>query len=298
MGSGASTTRRLDDESAGRDTSLPFGVTTPRTTTPRTVSAPAMGQGRIEEMGRNTDMGAAEPIDMYNSVNERYTEEEDVEHDEDGDEDEDEDNLSQADSEYQQELEEAAAKFASASMSLEMDNEDLLFNLMYFGDQNSQQTLGGSLDTALHEVLASHSEGNTPYKLRPVSDTIADRLKALSVKLSDDSVRDKDLISVESCGICTTETECPVCKDCMDSGEYVVLLPTCKHLFHRDCMLRWVTLQDWCPVCRSNVEEAIMGCDDGRGGEGERAPLGYKDDKECDGEEEEGCEASPNRRPI
>jgi hypothetical protein len=186
--------------------------------------------------------------------------EDDEEYDNDN-ENEDEEELSQVDSEYQAELDQAAEMFASASMSLEMDNEDLLFNLMYFQEKSSQQTLGGSLDTALQEVLASHSTGNTPYKLRPASDSITDRLGALAVQLSDVNVRDPNLIQVESScnntSIYTSETECPVCKDCMESGDHVVMLPLCKHIFHRDCMLRWVTLQDWCPVCRANVDQCM-----------------------------------------
>ena len=176
--------------------------------------------------------------------------------------DEHEDNedelLSQADSEDREELEQAAAMFASATMSLEMDNDDLLFNLMYFGGDETPggQTLGGSLNTALEEVVASHSAGNTAYKLRPVSESISERLTRHAVELTHEHMREEGKFCLDNnTTAISNETECQICKDGMECQQHVILLPACRHIFHRDCLLRWVTLQDWCPVCRTNVDQ-------------------------------------------
>jgi hypothetical protein len=59
------------------------------------------------------------------------------------------------------EREEAAlrAQFAQSAMSLGMDNDDLIFNLLYFGDTDANfQTM---FNTAVEETLAAHSASNT-----------------------------------------------------------------------------------------------------------------------------------------
>ena len=51
------------------------------------------------------------------------------------------------------EVDQAAEMFASTTMSLEMENEDLLFNLLYFGGTNTMENLGGVLSGALEGTI-------------------------------------------------------------------------------------------------------------------------------------------------
>jgi len=158
-------------------------------------------------------------------------------------------------SEMDAEIENAAAMFASASMSLDMDNDDLLFNLMYFGGESTAaQSLGSTLNLALEETMAAHSQGNVAYKLKPASERITEGLECLVVQLKNEHCFNKNQIEVISHDICTSEVECSVCRDLMGVDDYILMLPACKHVFHKDCLLRWITLQDWCPVCRAAVD--------------------------------------------
>merc|ERR1711916_236673 len=40
---------------------------------------------------------------------------------------------------------------------------------------------------------------------------------------------------------------CPVCQD--DLCDSVIVLP-CKHVFHENCIVRWLSRNDKCPLCR------------------------------------------------
>ena len=45
-------------------------------------------------------------------------------------------------------------------------------------------------------------------------------------------------------------TNCPVCCEDMQTGETVLQLPGCGHVFHQDCALTWLKKHNTCPYCR------------------------------------------------
>lgn len=46
--------------------------------------------------------------------------------------------------------------------------------------------------------------------------------------------------------------DCPICLSEFEAEEAVkVIIPFCKHVFHFECIERWLSSQDTCPVCRS-----------------------------------------------
>lgn len=156
--------------------------------------------------------------------------------------------ISQEDDQYVPETPRTAAATAAASdvfaqtaMSLDMDNDDLLFNLLYFQslqEGGGRESLENMVNSVQSETVALHSENNTPYKLKPASEK---SIAGLAVE--EFMKNDVDL-----------ETECAICKDEIDFGDKITRLPSCRHYFHHDCLIRWINLQGWCPVCRAEID--------------------------------------------
>jgi len=120
--------------------------------------------------------------------------------------------------------------FGNTAMSLNMDNDELLFNLMFF-DDGQNNSLGSVMDNLQQETLALHSENNTPYKLHPASDTaIAGLFKEVYSPLVD---------AFKPGGV---DCECSVCKDDIPDGANILRIPLCRHFFHEECLLRWIKL--------------------------------------------------------
>ncbi|KAK9732597.1 hypothetical protein RND81_04G008800 [Saponaria officinalis] len=48
--------------------------------------------------------------------------------------------------------------------------------------------------------------------------------------------------------------ECAVCLGLFEAGEALRLLPACGHVFHVDCVDRWLVGQTTCPLCRAKLD--------------------------------------------
>lgn len=46
---------------------------------------------------------------------------------------------------------------------------------------------------------------------------------------------------------------CAICLGDYEDGEAVRLLPVCRHVFHRSCIDRWLTIHSTCPLCRHST---------------------------------------------
>ena len=128
----------------------------------------------------------------------------------------------------------AAEMFAHTALSLGMDNDDLLFNLMYFDDGHAG-TFGSVMNNVQTETLALHSENNTPYKLKPAT---KHAISGLHRKILGVDIPPAGQGAAGTQGDC----ECAVCKDDIEEGSDVLQIPTCQHFFHEECLLRWINL--------------------------------------------------------
>eukprot|EP00928_Gymnodinium_smaydae_P053354 TRINITY_DN37364_c0_g1_i1.p1 TRINITY_DN37364_c0_g1~~TRINITY_DN37364_c0_g1_i1.p1 ORF type:complete len:309 (-),score=50.67 TRINITY_DN37364_c0_g1_i1:13-939(-) len=50
--------------------------------------------------------------------------------------------------------------------------------------------------------------------------------------------------------------ECCCCCEAFDSTKTIKRTP-CKHYFHEDCLSQWLKLATTCPICRSDLDEAL-----------------------------------------
>ncbi|KAG6658025.1 hypothetical protein CIPAW_04G130800 [Carya illinoinensis] len=57
--------------------------------------------------------------------------------------------------------------------------------------------------------------------------------------------RDVEMIDASS-----TATECTVCLSTLESEDMARLLPNCKHIFHAECIDKWLSSHSTCPICR------------------------------------------------
>ncbi|XP_041007098.1 E3 ubiquitin-protein ligase ATL41-like [Juglans microcarpa x Juglans regia] len=57
--------------------------------------------------------------------------------------------------------------------------------------------------------------------------------------------RDVEVIDTSS-----TAMECAVCLSTLESEDMARLLPNCKHIFHAECIDKWLSSHSTCPICR------------------------------------------------
>ncbi|KAJ4782000.1 RING-H2 finger protein ATL32 [Rhynchospora pubera] len=54
-----------------------------------------------------------------------------------------------------------------------------------------------------------------------------------------------------------SDSTCSICKEEVQLGEVMALLPVCVHLFHKTCIDPWLVTNMTCPICRCRVDQEI-----------------------------------------
>ncbi|KAI3867339.1 hypothetical protein MKW98_001773 [Papaver atlanticum] len=119
----------------------------------------------------------------------------------------------------------------------------LLFYLFYLKrtrDQASNHPT--SLTTTIHSAPRSTSLNNQPTSILPFMSIdvglIKEELKEkLPIVTFDESLRDKDSL-------------CCVCLGDFELREQLQQIPSCKHVFHVECIHHWLRTNSTCPLCR------------------------------------------------
>lgn len=76
-------------------------------------------------------------------------------------------------------------------------------------------------------------------------------LKHLSRFTSDGNLNDKYFIKYY-----LLNSFCAICTDTIKKNDNVIGLP-CGHLFHNDCIEKYLEDNNTCPICKTNIEEAM-----------------------------------------
>jgi len=78
---------------------------------------------------------------------------------------------------------------------------------------------------------------------------------------------------------------CPICIEDFERGEKLRMLPRCRHIFHTDCILPWLTeRQGCCPLCKTEVIEPEGEVDENENGDEEdRRSADYSESDEAAG---------------
>ncbi|XP_010520270.2 PREDICTED: E3 ubiquitin-protein ligase RDUF2-like, partial [Tarenaya hassleriana] len=72
-----------------------------------------------------------------------------------------------------------------------------------------------------------------------------------------------------SAGHVNTDTHCAVCMEAFEPGSEAREMP-CKHIFHGDCIVPWLSIRNSCPVCRFELpSEPIIRSNDNNNAEEE-----------------------------
>ncbi|KAG6661593.1 hypothetical protein I3843_03G178700 [Carya illinoinensis] len=53
-------------------------------------------------------------------------------------------------------------------------------------------------------------------------------------------------------------TECAVCLSRLANEEMARLLPNCKHIFHAECIDKWLGSHSTCPICRTEAQPLVQ----------------------------------------
>ena len=52
------------------------------------------------------------------------------------------------------------------------------------------------------------------------------------------------------------EDKCPICLQKYKSADIIKEFP-CKHIFHKNCIFKWLKQSNVCPICKNDISEEI-----------------------------------------
>lgn len=165
-------------------------------------------------------------------------------------------------------------------MASNTDNSTINFNStgdggqFYYGENPAKfnpttavviiSLIGGCFVLAFVSVfLRKYIRGDTGRTIAQSNTTQSGSYNVKSKGLLKEDVDALPLVHREDLDEKDTPRECPVCLADFEPEDTLRLLPTCKHVFHRDCIDAWFDTHSTCPLCRASlvgqpVEEAKL----------------------------------------
>ncbi|KAK2993169.1 hypothetical protein RJ640_015356 [Escallonia rubra] len=134
------------------------------------------------------------------------------------------------------------------------------------GDENSGggATVDGSFefyyDDGAGSGLQPLPETMSDFLMGSRFDRLLDQLSQIEINdlghteqpsVSKASIKSMSTISIGD-GHVSTESHCAMCKEAFELGVEAREMP-CKHMYHSDCILPWLSLRNSCPVCRHEL---------------------------------------------
>ena len=144
----------------------------------------------------------------------------------------------------------------SAAMTVNADDENVTSTPRGEEDRKPESAgptrtfegqFSGEVDV-LMDVLSGFdpSSADADDTTRSARSAGSDSLAALAER----TVTLRTLENVEALG----ESECPICREDYAAGDRVIKMPCAHtHVFHRECVARWLRKDDSCPLCRSSL---------------------------------------------
>lgn len=119
------------------------------------------------------------------------------------------------------------------------------------GTQEDEVSHCGDLDIIISSGSADATERN--------KEPVLERAPSVSESIRSDEEQTEHNNCLTSC------TTCSICIDEFVAGERIRLLPRCKHAFHTECIMPWLTeRQGCCPLCKATVIDDDSDEDTGR----------------------------------
>ncbi|TYJ26306.1 hypothetical protein E1A91_A07G110900v1 [Gossypium mustelinum] len=109
------------------------------------------------------------------------------------------------------------------------------------GDESTTATDGNNNNSSEFDFFYDDGSGSG---LRSIPTSMSESLMGLAIE-------SMPTIQIEATYV-RSETYCAVCKEPFELGTEAREMP-CKHIYHQDCIIPWLSLRNSCPICRHEV---------------------------------------------
>ncbi|CDY48679.1 BnaC02g09910D [Brassica napus] len=116
-----------------------------------------------------------------------------------------------------------------------------------------------SINSSHRRAFEFYYDDGSGSGLRPLPDSQLSQIEATGAGLgrsgnppaSKSAIESLPRVEISDCHI-TAEANCAVCTEVFE-GETEAREMPCKHIFHEDCIVPWLSIRNSCPVCRFEI---------------------------------------------